>query len=169
MDQVLLSRSMSEQATVQNPALGAYALWKFGLAYQAREGKQAVLPLAFMVLPLMLHKPTLDLILCTNKSSGLALFAGKLGEKREEILAVHERARTLRKLTLESIDIGVNAMLLSIDYRQALLRANSLNGVGKGPTLSERIKWVTPAAEKIGHWFAGLADQQVARTLRVDF
>lgn len=169
MNRALLSRPPSEASAVQNPALGAYALWKFALAYQAREGKQVVLPLAFIVLPLMFHKPTLDLVLSTNRSSGLALFAGKLGEKREELLAVHERARTLRKLTLDSIDFGINAMLLNLDYRQALLRANSHRVVGKGPTLPERIKWVTPAAERIGYWFAGLADQQVARTLRVDF
>jgi hypothetical protein len=50
------------------------------------------LPLAFLVLPLVLHRPTLEMINSTRKASGLALFAAKLGEERENLLAVHERA-----------------------------------------------------------------------------
>ena len=68
-------RTLNEAAIVQNPALGAFALWKFGLAYQARNGDRAVLPLAFLVLPLILHEETRQVVLSTQKSSGLTLFA----------------------------------------------------------------------------------------------
>jgi hypothetical protein len=162
-------RALSEPAIVQNPALGAYALWKFGLAYQAREGNQVILPLTFLVLPLVLHLPTLELVIGTNKASGLALFAGKLGEKREDLLAVHERALALRNLTLESIVFGEQAKLLTIDVRQATMRANALTEGTKAPPLPERIKWLGPSCERLGYWFAGLTDHQVSRTLNVEF
>ena len=37
------------------------------------------------------------------------------------------------------------------------------------PSLPERIRRIAPASEKVGYWFAGLSDQQVAHTLRVEF
>lgn len=162
-------RGLSEAEIIQNPALGAFALWKFGLAYQAREGNQVIFPLAFLLLPLVLHSPTIEIVVGTNKTSGLALFAGKLGEKREDLLAVHERALTLRHLTLESIIFGEQTKLLSIDVMRGTLRANTIEGNTKPPILPERIKWLSPSCEKLGHWFAGLTDQQVASTLNVEF
>jgi hypothetical protein len=162
-------RSLSESALVQNPSLGAYALWRFGLAYQARQGLQPIVPFAFVVLPLVLHTPTLEIVLATQKASGMALFAGKLGEKRENLMAVHDRARMLRRLTLESIIIGEQTRLLSIDPRHGTMRANALDDGIKIPILPERIKRLSPACEKLGHWFAGVADHQVARLLELEF
>ncbi|MGG4774553.1 three component ABC system middle component [Paenalcaligenes sp. Me52] len=161
--------ALTEMALIQNPALGAFALWKFGLAYQGREGHHVELPLMFLVLPLVLHKPTRELIVGTNRTSGLALFAGKLAENRENLLAVHERALTLRHLTLESIVLGEQSQLLSIDATRATVRANALSGTLKVPILPEQINWLIPSCERLGYWFAGLSNQQVARTLNVEF
>ncbi|MDF3838557.1 DUF6521 family protein [Cupriavidus basilensis] len=163
------ARFPSETAIVQNPPLGTYALWRFGLAYQARNGQQPIFPLMFLVLPMVLHKPTLEIVLGTYKTSGLALFAGKLGARREDLLAVHDRALTLRHLTLEAIALGEQARLLSIDAQQATLRANALDEGVKAPPLPDRIKWLAPACERLGHWFAGLTAQQVVRMLNVEF
>lgn len=164
-----LQRALSEIGLVQNPALGAYALWKFGLAYQDRDGTQPILPLAFLVLPIVLHKRTMELVIKTNKASGLFLFAGKLGEQREELLALHDRVHALRQLTLESIVVGEQSRLLSIDVVQASIRANALNGDLKVPILPERTKWIDSVCEKLGYWFAAVPDQQVVHTLNVEF
>lgn len=161
--------SPHDPALIQNPALGAFALWRFGMAYQAREGHQVGIPLVFLVLPLVLHAPTLELVVGTNRTSGLALFAGKLGECRDDLLAVHERALKLRQLTLESLMAAEQSKLVSIDVNQATMRSNELMSGEKAPDLPERIRWLSPACERLGHWFAGLTDQQVARTLNVEF
>lgn len=163
------ARTLSESVLVQNPSLGAYALWRFGLAYQARHDQQTILPFAFAVLPIILHAPTLEMVLSTQKASGLALFAGKLGEKREDLLAVHDRTRTLRGLTLESLIIGEQTQLLTIDVTRATMRANTLDEGIKMPLLPERIKWLNPSCEKLGHWFAGVAEHQVVRMLNLEF
>ena len=97
---------LSEAAIVQNEALGAYALWRFGLGFQERDGQAVTLPLAFLLLPLVLHAPTLAVVLGTQKASGLHLFAGKVGEQREDLLAVHGRALAFRQLTLSSLIVA---------------------------------------------------------------
>lgn len=160
---------LNEFEIIQNPALGAYTIWRFGLGYQSEQGRPATLPLAFLVLPLVLHRPTLETINSTRKASGLALFAAKLGEERENLLAVHERAFALRRLTLQSIAMGVGGRLLTLDYVAATVRANTSESTIRKPVLPERIKGFSGAAEKVGYWFSKLGLHQVASTLAVEF
>ncbi|WP_407120380.1 three component ABC system middle component [Bradyrhizobium sp. STM 3561] len=163
------SRRLDEIEIIQNPALGAYVLWRFGLGYQADDGRSVLLPLSFLVLPLLLHRPTLDLISSTLRSSGLTLFAAKLGKERENLLAVHERALALRPLTLQSIGLGISQRLLTLDYASISIRANSLEDGTRNPKVPERIKAFTGAAEKVGFWFSQLSFQQVSSILAVEF
>jgi hypothetical protein len=160
---------LTEIELVQNPALCAFVLWRFGLGFQSEDGRPAILPLAFLVLPLVLHRPTLEMINSTRKTSGLALFASKLGEQRELLFAVHERALALRHLTLQSIGMGVANRLLTLDYDAATLRANTLEPDAPKPKLPERIRSFSSAADKIGYWFSKVALNQVASTLAVGF
>jgi hypothetical protein len=162
-----IASPLSEIEIVQNPALGAYAIWRFGLGFQSEDSRPAAFPLAFLVLPLVLHRPTLEIISSTQRASGLALFAAKLGQERENLLAVHERALVLRRLTLQSIGMGISDRLLTLDYLSATIRANEA-GVRK-PTLPERIRGFSGAAEKVGYWFSKLSLHQVASTLAVEF
>jgi len=164
-----MNPQLSELEIVQNQALGAFAIWQFGLGYQADDGRPAALPLAFLVLPLLLHTQTLETIQSTRRASGLTLFAAKLGEERENLLAVHERARCLRELTLESIGLGIRSKLLSLDYADASVRANALLGSSANPPLPERLKGLPKSAEKIGYWFSKAGLTQVANTLKVEF
>ena len=117
----------SELEIVQNPALGAYVIWRFGLGFQSDDSRPSSLPLVFLVLPLLFHRQTLQVIGSTRKASGLTLFAAKLGEERENLLAVHERARLLRTLTFESLVLGIQGKLLSLDYGEASMRANTFS------------------------------------------
>jgi Family of unknown function (DUF6521) len=160
---------LDEIEIVQNPALCAFVLWRFGLGFQSEDERPATLPLAFIVLPLVLHRPTLDLINSTRKASGLALFVGKLGEQRELLVAVHERALALRHLSLQSIGLGVASRILTLDYDAATLRANTLEPDAEKPKLPERIRDFSGAADKIGYWFSKVTLNQVASMLVVDF
>ena len=78
----------------------------------------------FVVLPICLHAQTIEMLLSTRKNSGLGLFAAKLGETRENLIAVHSRALAFRSLALQSISIGIQASLLSVDYQNATVRGN---------------------------------------------
>lgn len=160
---------LSEAAIVQNEALGAYAIWRFGLGFQEREEQAVSLPLVFLLLPLVFHAPSLAMVVSTQKASGLHLLAGKLGERREELLAVHGRTLALRKLTFRSLLVAEQSRLIRIEPTTATIRAFSPHHELLAPTLPERIRRITLACEKVGYWFAGLTDQQVAHTLRVAF
>lgn len=160
---------LSEAAIVQNEALGAYVIWRFGLGFQERAGQAVSLPLAFLLLPLVLHAPTLAMVLSTQKGSGLHLFAGKLGEQREDLLAVHDRALALRQLTLESLVVAEQSRLIRIEPSTATIRAFSPHHELLAPALPEGIRRIGPASEKVGYWFSGLSDQQVAHTLKIGF
>jgi hypothetical protein len=164
-----MSRGLTELELIQNPALGAYALWRFGIGFQSDDGRPAPLLLAFLVLPMVLHQPTLTLIASTLKPSGLTLLAAKLGQERENLLAVHDRALALRRLSLQSIAMGINNRLLTLDYLTATLRANTADAALKNPTLPERVRGFSGASEKLGYWFSKLSLHQIAATLAVEF
>jgi hypothetical protein len=150
---------LSELQIVQNPSLG--------LGFQADDSQRSSFLLAFLVLPLLLHKPTLDWVVSTRKSSGLALFAAKLGEQHENLLTVHSRALALRRLSLQSIGIAANRGLVTINYEDGYFRSNIPDK--KAPALPERIRGMPPAAQKIGFWFSRMSVHQIASTLRVQF
>ncbi|MBN6111244.1 three component ABC system middle component [Xanthomonas bonasiae] len=169
MSEITQSRHLSEAALVQNEALGAYSLWSFGIGYQNRDGRSATLPLAFLVLPLIFHGPTLAIVLSTHRASGLHLFAGKLGDKREDLIAVHGRSIALRRLTLESLVWAEHSGLIGIEPKTAALFSFLPHEDLGMPALPERIRRIGTACERLGYWFAGLSDQQVVHTLRVEF
>lgn len=160
---------LSEIEIIQNPALGSYLLWLYGREFQKDHDVPSPVLLSFLVLPLLLHRPTVTLITSTYKRSGLSLFASKFTETREDLLAVQGRAAALKPLTLQSLAIGASARLLTVNYEKAAMRANQLQDGVKAPGLPERLKHLPAVAEKLGHWFATSGPHQVATTLRVEF
>ena len=158
-------QSFSAVALVQNPAFGALLLWTFGNAYQKEKITDIpVLPLHFLVLPLVLHAGCLGHISSTMPSSGLGQLARKLADQREELFAVHQRAISMRGLTLEAVGSGVAAGILTLDYRGGRLRSND----ARPPKEPERLKRHVRGAEKLGKWFARLEPNQVFGLLRVE-
>ena len=150
---------------VQNPAFGAQILWNFGRGYQAAAvGELPQLPLFFLVLPLVLHGPTLQEIRSTNLRSGLTKLVSKLAEHRELLVAVHDRAVAFRDLSLQSIGSGIATGLLRLDYESALVRSND----AKPPTPPQRLRFHISSSEKVGRWFARLPAGQIFSLLQVE-
>jgi hypothetical protein len=164
-----MDRSLTELEIIQNPALGAFALWRFGTGYQSDDGRHAPFLLFFVVLPLILHQNTLNLIASTQRASGLTLFAAKLAEERENLMAIHSRALTLRRLSLQSLAMGVSQGLLTVNEKDATVRANTADAALRVPVLPDRITAFARAPEKLGHWLSKFSLHQVASTLVVDF
>ena len=155
---------ISPVEAVQNSALGSVILWSFGRGYQEEVfGELPLLHLSFLVLPIVLHRPTLDLVTSTFPSSGLGKFIEKFERQREDLMAVHSRAIAMRRLTLEALSTGIASGLLSLKYEDAMLRAN----VVKVQRPSERIKPYVSAADKLGRWMARVPPPTVFSLLRV--
>lgn len=160
----MADRSISSIETVQNSAMGAVILWSFGRGYQKEVlGQLPLLHLGFLVLPIILHRPTLELVSGTNMSSGLGKFIEKFERQREDLMAVHIRTLAMRRLSLQAMSTGVTTGLLSIAYDEARLRANEARI--QRPT--ERIRPYTAAAEKLGRWMARVPPATAFSLLRV--
>lgn len=165
-----LSLGLSELDIVQNPAVGAYLIWQFALGYQEHGSDSAPFPLAFLVLPCLLHRQTFEEIGSTRKASGLPLFAAKFDKEREILMGIHNRALQLRLLSLQSIGVASTSKLVRIEYDEAALHAYSLDLLGvRKPSIPERLNGFGAAADKLGFWFSKLGLPQIASTLRVDF
>ena len=165
-----LTAELGELEAVQNPAIGAFLMWHFALGYQEDGAESVPLPLAFLVLPILLHRATFDEVASTRKTSGLALFAAKFDKERETLMALHDRALQLRELSLQSIGVAATARLVRVNYAEAGMHAYPLSLIGaKKPRLPERLKGFDLAAEKLGYWFSKLGLPQIASTLRIDF
>jgi hypothetical protein len=155
---------MSPVELVQNPAFGAQLLWRFAKAYQDETPERlANLEVMFLVLPLVLHAGSLGYITSTFPMSGLGKMVEKLGNNRENLLAVHDRALLMRTLTLQSIGIGITSGLLHLNYDTALVRANAASQ----PRIVERVKNHLAGAHKLGVWFSHVPTPQVFSILQV--
>jgi hypothetical protein len=161
----LTVRDLSEVDLVQNPALGAVLLWRYALGFQGDAYAPVPLPLLFLVLPICFHRRSLESAVRTRKNSGLALFAARLGEVREDLLAIHTRALAFRQLTIDSLSVAVKARLTTIDYQHATARASTL----RAPEMPDAVMELSDAADKFGHWCASLSLSQVALLLKVHF
>ncbi|WP_117195262.1 three component ABC system middle component [Rhizobium terrae] len=156
---------LSPVAQVQNPAFGATLIWRFARGYELEKpGSKPTLQLLFLVLPLILHRITMEKLRSTNQSSGLAKFVEKLGAERELLFSIHERALALRGLTLESISAAVVTKLLAVDYEAAAAHANDVTM--RNPP--ERLKHHMASAEKLGRWCARLPAGNVFSLLKVE-
>lgn len=163
------NEEIDELEIVQNPALGALAVWSFGRGHQDETADLPSFLAAFIVLPIVLHRETLDIAASTQRTSGLGLFAAKLGEQRERLLALHDRAILLRSLTLRSIILAAESNLISISYERGLVRSNDVPVRRGSKYISEFVRPLLLVSEKLGHWVGRAGLQATASLLRVRF
>ena len=156
----------SELDLVYNPSLGAYLVWSAGRGYFEECSKGMPLPLAFLILPIVLHWQSKEIATATLKSSGLTLFANKLGAQQEDLLALHQRALSLRDLSLASISLACATKMAVIESKSASILSLSVEKLPKPP---DGIRKLGAVSEKIGVWFARISPEQVASTLRIEF
>jgi hypothetical protein len=66
-----------EFENVQNPALGAYIIWNFARGYYEYNSSFIPFQLLFIILPIIFRADLVDIIISTQKQSGLRYFADK--------------------------------------------------------------------------------------------
>jgi hypothetical protein len=160
-----------EVRSVQNPGLGAMLLWRCssGFSDSRERGDPIPLPLLFLVLPIMFHEETADVLASTQRASGLRKFAEKFQlaaqNKTDLLLAIGPRAQTMRRLTMHSIGIAILSRLMAIDQNSATVIALSRTPAIAGIPASVRPLLV--GADKLGSWFAQLSLYETALLLQV--
>jgi hypothetical protein len=162
-----------EIRAVQNPAMGATLIAAATKGFTDASDVHAgmPLPLAFLVLPIVLHPDTYRFVAGTLRKSGLRYFADKFGQtknaKSDVLLAIQRRALSLRPITFESLDLMLQARLAVLDYKKAELSTTALlteviGNIGAETDLHRD-------SEKLGHWFGALTPFELSTILKVAF
>lgn len=162
-----MTRLLNEVQAMQNPALGATLIWRFVCGFSpASAGAGAPLPLAFVVLPLVLHARSMDEIGGTLASSGLRKFEEKFANKGDLLLSIQPRMLSLRELSLRSLRIALRAGLVTLVPVEAVLWPVSRT---PAPAEGKAVPYLLKSAEKLGAWCRELTLFEVAGILRVEF
>jgi len=165
-----MSTLSREFQNVQNPALGATLLWRFVCGYNAvHRTKDAVpLPLAFLVIPIVLHRQTEEFVKGTLKSSGLRSFTSKFGTaanaKQDLLLAINGRMIAQRGLTMESLRIAMSKRLIHAAPDGKLI---PLSTTALSTGIPPDIKRLHTSSEKLGHWFGKLTVHEISSALKI--
>lgn len=160
-----------EVRATQNPALGAAILWRFSCGYREAHAENAFakLPMAFVALPLVLHEPTREVIESTQKASGLRAFVGKFSEtksaRQDILLSLHDWANACKKLTWESLQIGIATHLVKLEPTADLIPLTTTPAKSVPATTEKLLR----SGEKLGVWFAQLSPHEISTLLRVRF
>ncbi len=167
-----MSTLTEEVRHVQNPALGGVLIWRFACGYTNHHKTTAPppLPLVFVVLPILFHSETLDVLKRTNRPSGLHGFADKFSRSDEAkgdiLLGIHTRATAWRKLTRESLQLGLLCRLITISSANGtVIPLSNASPSGVPASISPLIA----NAEKLGEWCGDLTLFEIGSILKVGF
>jgi hypothetical protein len=160
-----------EVKAVQNPALGAMLLWRCCVGYSSTHptADAIPLPLLFLVLPVLFHKETAEIVTSTRKRSGLRAFAEKFQwaaqNKTDLLLAIGPRAQAMRKLTSDSLGLGVLSNLIAIEQQSGRVIALSRTPATAGIPTS--VRPLLAGADKLGSWCSQASMYETALLFQV--
>jgi len=168
MEGGVVTRILSEVQAMQNPALGAVLIWRFACGYapQNEPHDGVPLPLAFVVLPVLLHERTREEVTSTRQSSGARKFEEKFRDKGDLLFALNQRATSLRGLSLRSVRHTLASGLVTMIPDQGTIWPRSYT---KPPVVAKSVTELLAAAEKLGGWCRSLSVYEISGILRVEF
>lgn len=147
-----------EETALFNPAFLARLLHGTAHEHEGASGRGLAVPLSFLTLPLVLHKPTREALPGTS----VALMQKWIRENPRHMARLSSRVIGLRSFSAAAIRFGIAHGVLVSD--NGLLRAGSLLrrphnfGSLETPEIEECLK----AARLMGRWFARQPDAATA-------
>jgi hypothetical protein len=157
---------------VQNPALGGVLLWRFTCGYvdQHKTSNHPPIPLLFIVLPVLFHRETFEVLKSTNRATGLHGFADKFSRtnlaKSDVLLGIQTRAASWRSLTWESLRLGIQSRLVTVTRSAGTVIPVTTTAARGVP---QSIRPLVTNAEKLGAWCSELSLFEIGTILKVGF
>lgn len=142
------------EATLLNPALFASVLSASAAGYESRSESLMSWPMAFLIPPLVLHRPTRE-ALPKRISSHLPTWVGREPVIRAGFPA---RAQRLTPLTREGLRLGLRTDVLTLDDGR-------LRGTLSVPDVHGDLHEILKSADFVGRWFTKLHQQSSAFAL----
>lgn len=152
---------------VQNPAIGAAILWRFVCGYYESESRPVPFPLLFIVLPIIFRSDLREVIKSTNRSSGLQKVSEKLFANKQADLfcSLQNSAEQYKKISLLSISIAIEAKLISLSCKTALIMPVQAKTSKTPKSSADLLK----QSEKFGVWCSSLSLHETSKLLKVRF
>lgn len=139
-----------EEAYLFNPAFLGLVLWSTGTGYREQTGKGIPFELAFVALPLSLHKGTREALPHSIRTSLAAWLEGNTDLR----VGFPERARGLAPFVREAILFGSAHGLLAVDERGQLLAPPMQHPLKHYLSeATEEVRNCILRAEFVGRWF----------------
>lgn len=156
-----------EQQIVQNPCLGAEALWHAVNEAYEEKNRTGGMPLfmAFIVLPLTFHRRSAMAL--ASKAKPGALYKA-VASDREITIGLQERMEALSERTLQSLSVAFSTGLLLLDSE----KSPQLIPGRKSPPVAhatKEVKTLLAAAKRVGQATAELPSAQIATHLNIRF
>lgn len=156
---------LSESQIVYNSPLGGFLLSYFAKKYELFSGRDRVpFTLLFLVLPLLYHGETREVLKSTQAGSGLRIFASKLNKTKSPTLMIQDRAVGFRGLSLTCISAAIDMGLVRLFPEAAEICCVDLD-YSDAPI--EHIAELVKCAEKLGRWFAEVDIRELTKLLKV--
>jgi hypothetical protein len=144
---------------IQNPAIGAYLIWKTTEGY-CSDGKSAIpLHALFLVMPLLLNKNLYTKICSTRSVSTLYKFISKLTP--EEFVQIVTGVGYYKKITFNALGLAARTGLIKYDA------SGNIYPLKQKITPREEISKMGNQGVKLGHWFSQLSLSQIFRITMV--
>jgi hypothetical protein len=157
----------NEASLVQNEGLGSILIWRFVAGYMESARSPCPMPLCFAVLPVVFNGRLLEVVLGTQKSSGLRKFREKLSGRQDDLLTIQRRMLSMREVSLRSLAIAARQGLVAIDIDTAGVSQVGRKLHRRG--VPERVWDLMKASERLGVWCGNCSDTDVAAILRLEF
>ena len=140
-----------EEANLLNPAFCCLGMTAAIAGYQAEANHGLPLGLAYMILPITLHKPTRD-ILPRDRRTSLPMWIQDNASAR---VLFHERLVSLKPFTREAILFGFSRTWLSVEDGTSLVTTNTENALRTAyQSLQAEPKECVIKAIFVGKWLA---------------
>ena len=145
----------AEEARVFNPAFCAELIGRTVGEYHRTCQTTLNMVIAYLVLPLTLHRPTREAL---PKRADTA-FAGWVAKHDALLVELPERTRHLRPVSREALLFAVHHQLLVLDVGGLLPGVEAVRRRTRFAVSTDEVSAARRAAALLGRWFAGQATQ----------
>lgn len=139
-----------EEARLFNPAFCGELIGRTVVEFHAARQQALEFTLAYLVIPLVLHRPTRE-ILPTRANKA---FAGWTAEHSARLVELPDRTVQLRPITSEALMFAVRHELLMFRDGELVPGAHPVRLQSRKLIDTEEVRAVRKAASLLGRWFA---------------
>jgi hypothetical protein len=162
---------LHEYEIMQNPALGANALWAFSQGFLSRQPENAKLLTLWhlvSVLPLVYQETSRKMILKRREASGLRSILDRDPKnsisQNEVVFDINSRLQAMKDRTFRSLNIAIACKLIYLE--DGYFSSSKPFKLPKNISIETRD--ILKAANKLGFWAGGMSDFEYLTVLGVE-